>query len=122
MSAVIDRPDGWERSAKKVQDYMDRLEREVTRLRGRVRELSLAGPEDGNVLVSGQLPGDPDQIIGKNVQISFLMGHPSHGRDLIYVRHDRQNDERDTLRLECDGGRIVILPSASNSFRVRFED
>jgi hypothetical protein len=101
-----------------VQDYVSQLERDLAAARRRIQELS-EGPETYNVQVDGTYV-NPDRPLGQDVQIQFFMGK---GRrrvdDTISIRHDRQNSDRTSLRVE-GSGTLHIIPSASNSFRVVF--
>ena len=122
LRASLHRPKTLDRQSGPVQAYVSNLENQLAETLKRVDELTSAGDPSSNVRISGHST-EPDRLLGNDEQIMFFMGT---GRrridDCITVRHDRQEENRTVLRVEAVGGRIVILPRASNSFHIRFED
>lgn len=122
LRASLHRPKTLDRASGPVQAYVSTLENQLAETLKRVDELTSDGDTSSNVRISGH-GVEADRLIGNDEQVMFFMGR---GRrridDCITVRHDRQNEQRTVLRVEAVGRRIVILPSASNSFSIRFED
>lgn len=101
-----------------IQDYVTGLERDLKHARERIAQLS-NGPADSNVRVSGVIT-QPDRLLGSDEQIDFYMGRrnpEARYEDTISIRHERQNRERTSLRVEGTST-LHIIPSASNSFRI----
>lgn len=117
----MNRPDGIERTAKKVQDYIGELEGRVAELEASLEQHYSDNPNNGsNVMINGGVRGE-DRYLPDDSGIDFFMGE---GRrrvdDVINIRHDRMDRDRSQLRVECVG-RVLIVPNASNSFYIRID-
>jgi hypothetical protein len=104
-----------------AQDYIHLLKSKVAAQAAKIEERSSQHPGT-NVKINGYV-SYPDFDLPPDSQIEFYMGTDTNSkwRETISVGHVRSDSHRTILRIQ--GGRTVrILPAASNSFDLMFDD